>query len=144
MVQRGLAAAVMAVWVLVGAAAAADLKLALKGYDPVAYFSEGKPTPGKPEFEMAFDAARYRFASARHMELFKANPDRYLPQFAGSCAMAMSNGVKVEAEPSNWLIVDGKLFLFASASAPERMHADPQTIAARAMENWKILEKAPN
>ena len=118
-------------------------RLALKGYDPVAYFTEGKPTPGKAEFETAFDGARYRFASARNLELFKGEPDRYLPQFGGSCAMAMSNGVKIEAEPAHWLIVDGKLFLFAGMNGSDLMAARPVDVATSAREHWKKLEKVP-
>src|ERR1700746_2606529 len=77
----------------------ASLRLVLKGYDPVAYFTDGKPIPGKPEYETVYDDARYRFASAQHLELFKSDPDRYAPQYAGSCAAAITAGVKIEAEP---------------------------------------------
>ena len=70
----------------------APLRLVLKGYDPVAYFTEGKPTPGKPEYETVFDDARYRFASAQHLEQFKADPDGYAPQYAGSCAASLAAG----------------------------------------------------
>ena len=64
------------------AAIAEDIPLAIKGYDPVAYFSIGKPVPGLPEFEYEWDEHRYRFARAEHRELFKADPVRYAPQFA--------------------------------------------------------------
>jgi hypothetical protein len=119
------------------------LRLVLKGYDAVAYFSDGKPTPGKPEYETVFDEARYRFASAQHLEQFKADPDRYAPQYAGSCASAMARGVKVEAEPENWLIVDGRLFVFAGANGPDRMRANPAGMIAKGQENWKTLANAP-
>ena len=55
-------------------------RLALKGYDPVAYFTDGRPTLGKAEFEYAWDEVRYRFASDEHMKMFRADPDRYAPQ----------------------------------------------------------------
>src|SRR5262249_57412630 len=71
----------------------ASVRLVLKGYDPVAYFTDGGPTLGKPEYEAVYDDARYRFASAQHLELFKADPDRYAPQYAGSCAAAITAGV---------------------------------------------------
>ena len=86
----------------------APSRLALKGYDPVAYFTDGKPMPGNPQYETTYDGTRYRFASAQHLELFKADPDRYAPQFAGSCAAGIAMGVKVESDPEDWLIVDGK------------------------------------
>src|SRR5215216_5981434 len=83
------------------AAQAAEPRLALKGYDPVAYFTQGRPMLGKKEFEYTWDEARYRFASDQHLSMFRSDPDRYAPQFAGSCTMGMSKGVKVEANPEN-------------------------------------------
>jgi len=118
-------------------------RLALKGYDPVAYFTEGRPTPGNSQFESNWDEARYRFASDQHMSMFRGDPDRYLPQFAGSCAMGMSYGVKVEANPENWLISDGRLFVFASAKARESFQADAQDTAAAADRNWEKLKDTP-
>ena len=118
-------------------------RLALKGYDPVAYFTEGRPTLGKAEFEYTWDEARYRFASDQHMSMFRGDPDRYAPQYAGSCAIGMSKGVKVEVNPENWLISDGRLFVFAPSDGPARFQADPQGIAAAADRNWERLKAAP-
>jgi YHS domain-containing protein len=117
----------------------APLRLVLKGYDPVAYFTDGKPIQGKPEYEAVYDDARYHFASARHLEQFKADPDRYAPQYAGSCAAGVAIGLKVEAEPEHWLIVDGKLFVFAGASSVDQMRAAPAEMIAKGQENWKTL-----
>ena len=118
-------------------------RLAIRGYDPVAYFTEGRPLLGKPEFEHVWDGARYRFASAQHMTLFRTDPDRFAPQFAGSCAMAMSKGWKVEANPENWSISNGRLFVFASSEAVAHFQADPQGTAAEADKNWDRLKNAP-
>jgi hypothetical protein len=118
-------------------------RLALKGYDPVAYFTEGRPTLGKADFEYMWDEVRYRFASDQHMSMFRGDPDRYAPQFAGSCTMGMSRGVKVEANPENWLISDGRLFVFAASDGPVRFQADPQDTVAAANSNWKLLQDAP-
>ncbi len=118
-------------------------RLALKGYDPVAFFTEGRPTLGKAEFEYTWDEARYRFASDQHMSMFRGDPDRYAPQYAGSCAMGMSKGVKVEANPESWLISDGRLFVFAPSNGPARFQADPQGIATAADRNWERLKDAP-
>ena len=71
-------------------AAAEDFPLAIKGYDPVAYFMLGKPTPGLPAIEYNWDEHRYRFSSEEHRELFRADPVHYAPQFAQFCAMALS------------------------------------------------------
>jgi YHS domain-containing protein len=121
----------------------ASLRLVLKGYDPVAYFTDGKPIPGKPEYETVYDDARYRFASAQHLELFKSDPDRYAPQYAGSCAAAITAGVKIEAEPEHWLIVDGQLFVFAGAAGVDKMRAHPAEMIAKGRENWKALADVP-
>jgi hypothetical protein len=118
-------------------------RLALRGYDPVAYFTEGYPVQGKPEFEFTWDEARYRFASDEHLSMFRGDPDRYAPQFAGSCTIGMSKGMKVEADPENWIISDDRLFVFRPSDGPVRFQADAQNIAAAADRNWERLKKAP-
>jgi hypothetical protein len=117
-------------------------RLGLKGYDPVAYFTTGRPTLGKEDLEFTWDEVRYRFASDEHREMFRGDPDRYVPQFAGSCAMGMSKGVKVEANPENWMISDGRLFVFYASDGPSRFEADAKTLTVSADNNWRILKDA--
>jgi YHS domain-containing protein len=124
-------------------AQSAPSRLALKGYDPVAYFTDSKAMPGDPQYEAAYDGVRYRFASAQHLGLFKADPDRYAPQFGGSCAAGIAMGVKFESEPENWLIVDGRLFVFSSAKSLDSVRADTAGMVAKGRENWKTLADAP-
>jgi len=109
----------------------------------VAYFTDGQAMAGNPQFEATYDGTRYRFASAGHLELFKADPDRYAPQYAGACTAGIAMGVKLESDPQNWVIVDGKLFIFSSAATADAMRADPAGIIAKAQENWKTLAVAP-
>lgn len=130
-------------WVHSQAESEESLRLALKGYDTVAYFTVGRPTVGTAEFETVFDGARYRFASAENLALFESDPDRYAPQFAGACANGMSEGVKVEADPTLWRIVDGKLFVFAGRAAQAEMDADPYGTISKANEHWKALKNEP-
>src|ERR1700741_1149939 len=92
--------------------AAENALLAIRGYDPVAYFTDGMPVRGRPDIEYEWDERRYRFSRAEHRELFKADPVRYAPQFAGFCAVALTRGEVDEANPEYWLISDGKLYLF--------------------------------
>jgi hypothetical protein len=94
--------------------------IALRGYDPVAYFTIGKPTLGSAEFEYLWDEHVYRFSRAEHRDLFKADPVRYAPQFANFCAMALARGEIVEADPGSWLISEGKLYVFAFPIGVER------------------------
>ena len=114
-------------------------RLALKGYDPVAYFTEARPTPGLPEFEYVWDGQRYRFATAQHRDMFKANPDKYAPQFGGACAMNMANGVRRESDPGNWVISNGRLYVFAGTAGLERFRQDPLNAAQSADANWRTL-----
>ena len=113
---------------------------ALKGYDPVAYFTDARPTPGREQFELLWDGQRYRFASAQHREMFKTSPDRYAPQFGGLCAMNLSNGVKRESDPHNWVISNGNLYVFAGERGMQNFSKAPEDYAARAATQLKALK----
>ena len=77
------------------AAAAAEKRLALKGYDPVSYFTEGRPEQGSAEYQASYDDATYWFKSAEHRALFVADPDRYAPLFRGYCTVTLAHGAKL-------------------------------------------------
>ena len=115
--------------------------LAIQGYDPVAYFTLGKPTHGLPEFEYEWDEHRYRFARAEHLELFKADPVRYAPQFSDYCAMALSKGELVVADPENWTIAEGKLYIFGKPVGPELFRKDVAGTVAKAESNRALTRK---
>lgn len=115
-------------------------KLAIKGFDPVAYFTDGKPTPGLEAYQLSWDGQIYRFASAQHRDLFKGNPDKYAPQFGGSCTMNLARGNRIEADPHNWIISDGNLYMFAGPAGPGNFAKDPRNNAARAATNWQRLK----
>jgi hypothetical protein len=119
------------------------IPLAIRGYDPVAYFTTGSPARGLPEIEYEWDEHRYRFASAEHRELFKRDPVRYAPQFANFCAMALTRAESVEADPENWLISDGKLYLFGSGRplGPALFQRDLTGNITKANENRWLVEK---
>lgn len=85
--------------------------LALQGYDPVSYFN-GKPAEGKKDFATKFAGASYYFADAKNRDAFLADPDKFLPAYGGWCATAMALGKKVEIDPENYKITNGRLFLF--------------------------------
>ena len=102
---------------------------ALKGHDPVAYFVDGRPVKGTPSITYDFDESRYQFSKPKHRELFAADPDRYAPQFTGLCTAGLAKGMKAEADPSIWKIVDGKLYLFSSVQAREQADTDPSLLA---------------
>jgi YHS domain-containing protein len=120
---------------------AAETPLAIRGYDPVAYFTNGKPERGQPEFEYEWDERRYRFSSEGHRERFKADPVRYAPQFANLCAMSLAQGAIVEADPENWLISDGKLYIFGKSAGPELFQKNLAANVARAYQNRELIQK---
>jgi hypothetical protein len=139
----GLIAIMAASPFLASSAYAEDVVLAIKGYDPVAYFTDGRPVPGLPDFEYVWDDHVYRFASAEHRNMFKADPVRYAPQFGNFCAMALAKGQVVVANPENWLISDGKLYVFGSPApaGPTLFQKDLAGNVRKANENRSILPK---
>jgi hypothetical protein len=124
-------------------AVAQDVPLAIKGYDPVAYFTDGRPTPGRPDIEFQWDEHTYRFASMEHRERFKADPERYAPQFGNFCAMALAKGQIVVANPENWLISEGKLYVFGSPApaGPVLFQKDLAGNITKANQNRPMLPK---
>jgi YHS domain-containing protein len=122
-------------------AQASDDRLALKGYDPVAYFTEKRAMVGDAQHQHEWDGATYRFASAKHLAMFKSDPDRYLPQYKNFCAASVARGEKVHGNPEWWLVVDGRLYLFGKPVGPGMMTADAATIKRAADENWSRVSK---
>jgi len=145
--RHALGLAVLAAGFAFSTAIAASVEatppLAIKGYDPVAYFTLGKPTMGRPEFAHDWDEHRYQFASAQHRDMFKTDPVRYAPQFGNYCAMALAKGKIVVANPENWLISDGKLYVFGSPApaGPVLFGQDLAGNVVKANENRSILPK---
>jgi hypothetical protein len=117
------------------AAAAESVPLAIKGYDPVAYFTLGKAVRGSPAIEYEWDEQRYRFARPDHLELFKADPARYAPRFGNLCAIALARGEIVEANPEYWVISEGRLYLFGKAIGPSLFQKDVAGNVANAERN---------
>jgi hypothetical protein len=122
-------------------AAQENVPLAIKGYDPVAYFTDGKPTRGVQEIEYQWDDRRWLFSNPAHREMFKADPVRYAPQFGNYCAMALAKGEIVVADPENWLISDGKLYVFGkpAPAGPSLFEKDLAANIAKANHNRPIL-----
>jgi hypothetical protein len=122
---------------------AAGKRLALSGYDPVSYFTEGHPEKGAAEYSAAFDDATYWFKSAEHRAMFVADPDHYAPQFKGYCTIMVSRGVKQEADPEAWAIADGKLYVFSVKQGVPLFEQQTASIAEKAVANWPELRKQP-
>jgi len=118
----------------------AEPRVAMKGYDPVAYFTEGQPVKGSAEIHHDFDGRRYHFENPKHRAMFIADPDRYIPQFAANCGVAMSRGRVRAADPRYWAIVDDRLYLFGAAGAAEFIAKNPGWLS-KARRHWASIRK---
>lgn len=110
--------------------------IAIKGYDPVAYFTESKPVKGSTDFESEWQGATWRFASAAHRDAFQTSPERYTPQYGGYCAWAVSQGYTAGIDPAAWRIVDGKLYLNYSLDVQKKWEQDIAGYIAAADTHW--------
>ena len=131
--------------VLVPAARSEEPKLSISGYDPVAYFTDGKPVPGKPEFEYLWRKLRWRFASGEHRDLFVKDPDRYAPQYDGYCAMgvAWADPHKDTVDPEAWAIIDGKLYLTHTVRGLDAWRESASESIKAADRNWSSVKNLP-
>ena len=110
--------------------------LAVKGYDVVAYFSEGQAVKGSADFKHAWNDATWQFASAANRDLFKSDPEKYAPRFGGYCSWAVANGYTAAIDPKAWSIVDGKLYLNYSLKIRKKWEKDIPGFIAKAEKNW--------
>ncbi len=94
--------------------------LAINGYDPVAFFTDGKPMSGDAEFELRYGGAIWRFANLGNRAAFVARPDIYMPQYGGYDPVGVARGVAVAGNPNVWLIAGERLFLFYDAAWRQR------------------------
>lgn len=115
--------------------------VAIKGYDPVAYFTKGRPVRGTEEFEHEWQNAKWRFSNAEHRDLFAGEPDRYAPRYGGFCAGGMALGWKAPIDPEAWVIVDGRLYLNYSKGGRDDFAEDPAPQIAEADANWERLRE---
>ncbi|URC13231.1 YHS domain-containing (seleno)protein [Flavobacterium sp. B183] len=120
-------------------------KVAIQGYDPVAYFSPGKAIKGKNELSASYQGVIYKFSSNENKQEFLKNPSRYEPQYGGWCAYALgSSGEKVEINPETFKIIDGKLYLFYNAyfnNTLKSWNKNQTNLKKQADENWKKINR---
>ena len=118
--------------------------LAIKGYDPVSYFTTGKPTPGLAQFCTTYNGATYRFSSAENRDRFIATPEKFVPQYGGYCALAISFNKIADIEPERWAIVNNKLYLNNGFIAQSLWSLDKSGNIARGDQNWPSIPKREN
>lgn len=144
-VRQGLVLALISMAAIAGAAGTAYAKSdeiftkrdkAVRGYDVVAYFTEGQPVEGSKEFTTEWKDATWQFASQDNLDRFLANPQAYAPQYGGYCAFALSRGSLVSSDPEAWKIVDGKLYLNYNKRVQRRWEEDIPGHISTADANW--------
>lgn len=120
-------------------------KIAIQGYDPVAYFTQKKAVKGKSSLIANYEGVIYYFSTQTNKDLFLKNPASYEPQYGGWCAYAMgSSGEKVEIDPETFKIIDGKLYLFYNAyfnNTLKSWNKDEKSLKNKADANWSKLIK---
>ena len=115
--------------------------LAIRGTDPVAYFTQSKPVKGNPEFTYKWGNATWQFASAQNRDLFAKNPEKYAPQYGGFCAWAVSQGYTAATDPNAWKIEKGKLYLNYNSAVQWGWEKDVSGNVAKGDKNWPGLAK---
>lgn len=116
--------------------------VAVGGYDAVAYFVDGKPVKGRQDIALEHGGATWRFATAANRDTFKAEPAKYVPQYGGYCAWAVSQGYTAKGDPNAWTVAGGKLYLNYDKSVQSTWEKDIPGHVGKADVNWpKVLEK---
>lgn len=119
-------------------------ELALKGYDPVAYFNDGKAVEGSDQFTLAWNGANWRFASTEHRDAFAREPEKYVPQYGGYCAWAVSHGYTAKGDPNAWKVVDGRLYLNYNQDVKAKWEQDVPGYISKGDQNWpRFLKEKP-
>lgn len=114
-------------------------KLALDGFDAVAYFKTGEPSKGSARHAVMWNGATWHFTSAENKAAFEANPEAYAPQYGGYCAWAVSEGYTAKGDPRIWRIVDGRLYLNYNASVQRSWEKDIPRRIASGDRNWPAV-----
>lgn len=144
--KTGLAALITSVALASSALAAGfdvnvtSTDLALRGVDPVSYFTAGAPQLGDVEINAEYNGAVYRFLSEENRATFLANPMKYAPQYGGYCAFGLSKGFKFDGDPNVWRIVDDKLYLNLSPKVSEIWSKNIPGLISDAEEKWPEIK----
>jgi enamine deaminase RidA (YjgF/YER057c/UK114 family) len=123
-----------------------EARLSIGGYDPVAYFTDGKPVQGKSDIEFWWHRLRWRFASVSHRDMFVKDPDRYPPQYDGCCAMGSSLDAaahKDTVDPEAWAIVEGKLYFTHNPHALQVWREKAAEHIKRGDRDWEAIKNLP-
>ena len=113
---------------------------AIKGYDPVAFFTESKPVKGADSLSYQWKEATWLFASRKNLEAFKSDPDKYAPQYGGYCAYGLSQGHKAPTQTDTWTVVNDKLYFNYNSKVKELWVKDQPSLIKTADEKWPAIK----
>ncbi len=113
---------------------------AIHGYDPVAYFKESKPVKGDKKYFLSWNSATWYFANQANLDAFKANPEKFAPQYGGYCAYGLAGGHKAPTDPEAWLIKDGKLYLNYNKDVQVMWKKKQAEYIETADKNWPVIK----
>ena len=119
-------------------------KLAIEGYDPVAYFTEGQAVKGSQKHEARWKGATWQFSSQKNKDLFLATPEKYAPQYGGYCAYALSLNKLYKIEPDQFTIINEKLYLNLNQATLKKWRKNTQKYIIKADKNWPSILESSN
>lgn len=115
--------------------------VAIKGYDPVAYFTDNKPVKGSPAYKAEYEGSVFHFVSQANRDAFATNPAKYTPQYNGFCAFGTAGGYKAAIDPAAFTIVNKKLYLNYNQEVRKKWSTDIPGFVAKADKNWPEVAK---
>lgn len=115
--------------------------LALKGYDPVSYFTDMKPEMGVYKYKYDWAGATWQFKNEKHLKMFKQDPEKYAPQFGGYCGYGAGKGKLIHGDPNIWTIENGKVYLNVNKDVQKLFRKDLKKNIGKAEKKWPELSK---
>lgn len=116
---------------------------AIRGYDPVAYFTDAKPIIGFDSLHTTWNNSEWYFSSKENLELFIKNPEKYAPQYGGYCAYGTADGHKAPTQPDAWAIIDDKLYFNYNTKVKAMWDKDQKGYIEKANKNWPLIKNNP-
>lgn len=114
---------------------------AIKGYDPVAFFKESKPVKGADSLSCTYKDVQWLFSSKENLDAFKADPEKYAPQYGGFCAYGTAQGHKAPTQTETWTIVDGKLYFNYNMKVKQAWTKDQPALIEKADQQWPSVKE---
>lgn len=114
-------------------------KGAIDGYDPVAYFKEGKPVKGDEKLMFEWEGAIWYFSTPENLKEFQRHPKKYIPQYGGYCAYAVAHGYTAKVDPTAWKIINNKLYLNYNKNIQQKWEENEGAFIKKANSNWPVV-----